>query len=98
MTLRDELKSAIINLGNQPMAFEEIALEIFKYQYHLNPVYKQYVDSLKKDTKKIDRIEKIPFLPIEFFKTHRVLNQNAESQLVFESSGTTSQNTSQLSP
>ena len=95
MTLRDELKSAIINLGNQPLAFEEIALEIFKYQYQLNPVYKQYVDSLKKDTKKIDRIEKIPFLPIEFFKTHRVLNQNAESQLVFESSGTTSQNTSQ---
>jgi len=95
MTLRDELKSAIISLGNHPLAFEKLALDIFKYQYDQNLVYKLYVDSLQKDIKKIDRIEKIPFLPIEIFKTHKVLNQNAESQLVFESSGTTSQNTSQ---
>ena len=41
------------------------------------------------DVSTIDTIEKIPFLPIAFFKTHRITTTDFEPQLIFESSGTT---------
>lgn len=34
-------------------------------------------------------MEEIPFLPVEFFKTHKVLCKGLEPEVVFESSGTT---------
>ena len=92
--MTDELKSALVNLDRNPLNFEKLALDVFKYQYAQNSVYRSYVDCLNKDIKKIDRLEKIPFLPIEFFKTHQIISGNAEPQMVFESSGTTSANTS----
>jgi len=69
--------------------FEKVALEIFHFQYTHNLVYKQFVDYLKTDINAIDSIEKIPFLPIDFFKSHTILINNATSQKLFESSGTT---------
>lgn len=94
MSVRDELKSALIHLNTDPRAFEALALDVFKYQYAHNEVYKRFVDTLGKSPEKIDRIEKIPFLPIEFFKSHTVTTFDAEPQIVFESSGTTSTTTS----
>lgn len=94
MSVRDELKSALIHLNTDPRAFEALALDVFKYQYAHNEVYKRFVDTLGKSPEKIDRIEKIPFLPIEFFKSHTVTTFDAEPQIVFESSGTTSSTTS----
>jgi Acyl-protein synthetase, LuxE len=89
MTTNDELKSALVNLDPNPLNFERLALEIFNFQYQTNSTYKSYVKSLNKDTTKIDRIEKIPFLPIEFFKSHTIVSNEVTPQLVFESSGTT---------
>jgi hypothetical protein len=94
MSVRDELKSALIHLNTDPRAFEALALDVFKYQYAHNEVYKRFVDTLGKSPERIDRIEKIPFLPIEFFKSHTVTAFDAEPQIVFESSGTTSSTTS----
>jgi phenylacetate-coenzyme A ligase PaaK-like adenylate-forming protein len=94
MTKRDELKAALVTLDRNPYDFEKLALEVFRFQYDQNPLYKAYVNFLYKDIKKIDRIEKIPFLPIEFFKNHQILTDGIEPQMVFESSGTTSLNTS----
>lgn len=42
----------------------------------------------------INSIETIPFLPISFFKTHEVTNTAFEPEIIFESSGTTGENTS----
>lgn len=74
--------------------FEEIALTLFHFQYTHNPVYKQFTDYLKINSKQVTSVLQIPFLPIEFFKTHPIITDNAAAQLIFESSGTTGQITS----
>ena len=74
--------------------FDNLALDIFNFQYYNNTVYKKYVDTLKINPGNINTIETIPFLPISFFKTHKVTTSNFEPEVVFESSGTTGKNTS----
>jgi hypothetical protein len=69
--------------------FEELTLEIFRFQYHHNMLYKAYADMLGADPRKIAHPDEIPFLPIHFFKTHAVKTTEFEPQAVFESSGTT---------
>lgn len=70
--------------------FTDIALDIFIKQYNENHIYRQYVDALKIDPYSITRLEDIPFLPISFYKTHKVVTGQAEQYpLIFESSGTT---------
>lgn len=69
--------------------FEELALALFQFQYNQNPVYRQYVDLLGIDPYTVLAIDKIPFLPIDFFKTHRVATTTFREETVFESSGTT---------
>jgi len=69
--------------------FRAIALELFRYQYQHNPVYNQYCNTLQADIDKINTIEKIPFLPISFFKTHTIVTTDFTPEAVFESSGTT---------
>ena len=52
------------------------------------------MDSLGVNPENINSIEKIPFLPISFFKTHEVVTTTFEPEIIFESSGTTGENTS----
>ncbi len=74
--------------------FDELALELFHFQYKNNKIYKKYCDLLKIDPKKVNKIEKIPFLPISFFKTHQVYCGDEKSDIVFTSSGTSGMVTS----
>ena len=69
--------------------FNELAVELFNYQYQSNGVYRQYCDALKINTDAVDSLQKIPFLPISFFKTHKVTSGGFEGGTIFESSGTT---------
>jgi len=69
--------------------FNELAVELFNYQYQSNGVYRQYCDALKINTDAVDSLQKIPFLPISFFKTHKVTSGEFEGGTIFESSGTT---------
>ena len=94
MSTRDELKSALFTLPADALRFEELALEVFQYQYAHNTLYRQYADSLGKSPARVKRLEKIPFLPIGFFKSHSVVTGFTEPQMIFESSGTTSAQTS----
>ncbi len=71
------------------LLFETIALETFSYQYENNSIYKQWCDIINADVNKIKSLQSIPFLPISFFKTHKVLTSDAEYETIFESSGTT---------
>lgn len=82
-TLADKIFS--VNDGN----FEETALEVFKFQYEGVEVYRQFCDSLKRTPSSVKSISLIPFLPIEFFKTHRVIRADKKTERIFESSGTT---------
>ncbi len=69
--------------------FDEIALEVYKYQLGNNSLYKSYADLLGVDAS-LNDTSSIPFLPISFFKTHKVsIDEASEHQQCFESSGTT---------
>jgi phenylacetate-coenzyme A ligase PaaK-like adenylate-forming protein len=74
--------------------FNTVALEIFHYQYTHNNVYHRFVQTLHFDTKAIKSYRDIPFLPIEFFKTHPVVTGSFAPEAVFLSSGTTGATTS----
>lgn len=69
--------------------FETEALKIFRQQAKNNKVYKQFLDLLKIDPAIIDKVDNIPFLPVEFFKSHKILSCSDEVERIFSSSGTT---------
>ncbi|MFZ5941459.1 MAG: acyl transferase [Bacteroidota bacterium] len=69
--------------------FERCAMELFRYQSAANPVYRDYLAYLGRDPLKVRSLSDLPFLPIGFFKTHRVLSGDQLPELLFESSGTT---------
>ncbi len=72
--------------------FKKIAIAIFRYQATENIVYRQYINALKINIDAITELEQIPFLPIEFFKTHEIITNSKQQILnnkLFISSGTT---------
>lgn len=75
-------------------AFNDIALEIFKLQAKECQVYNHYLHFLNVKPDQITDISDIPFLPIEFFKTHQVVSTDGPAEQVFSSSGTTGSQTS----
>ncbi|SRR5690606_14089071 len=75
----------------RPDAFEAHALDLFRYQATHNPIYAQYVSLLGVDIATVTQLCHIPFLPIDFFKSHKVTTHEWEPATVFESSGTTGQ-------
>ncbi len=70
--------------------FTELAVELFNFQYRYNDVYRNYCNTLNILPSQVDTITKIPFLPVEFFKTHEIKASYFEAEAIFESSGTTS--------
>lgn len=74
--------------------FEALALDLFKLHATRNPVYKAYLSALGIQREQVDAIDRIPFLPIGFFRNHRVLLDGLEATLQFTSSGTTGATTS----
>lgn len=83
----------IFNIASEE-EFEAVTLELFKFQYHNNPVYQTFCNHLKRHPKNIKRVLEIPFLPIQFFKSKKIVSTKSISKVVFESSGTTGQETS----
>jgi phenylacetate-coenzyme A ligase PaaK-like adenylate-forming protein len=78
-------------------SFEDIALQLFRFQGGNNPVYKEYLSYLGVDPVSVQSIDEIPFLPISFFKTHPVITSTWEPEAVFTSSGTTGHSVSKHS-
>ena len=60
---------------NSDLEFNEKALEIFHWQAKNIPVYKEYISSLELKSENINKIEEIPFLPIQFFKSRKVIER-----------------------
>src|SRR5687768_1196837 len=82
-----EWHDKIFSIGQN--GFEQLALEIFQFQFAANPVYHSYVNVIGIKPAEVDKVEKIPFLPISFFKTDQIKTGEFNEQVVFESSGTT---------
>ena len=74
--------------------FKDLALETFKHQFENNSVYRSFCDLLYMHPSEVQELDQIPFLPIQFFKSHKILSSKDEIQEVFTSSGTTGSITS----
>ena len=83
----------IFTSSNQKQ-FDKMALKVFRFQYENNLVYREFCDFLKTDVQKVKTIQQIPFLPIQFFKSHSVISDSNPIQTTFTSSGTTGMVTS----
>jgi phenylacetate-coenzyme A ligase PaaK-like adenylate-forming protein len=83
----------IFTISNQKQ-FEKIALKTFRFQYENNLVYREFCDFLKTNVQKVKSLEQIPFLPIQFFKSHKIVSNENLVQETFTSSGTTGMTTS----
>lgn len=77
-------------------SFKEKALLLFEFQFYNNSLYRQYALALHKSPSSIKRVEEIPFLPITFFKTNKIVSTDRVYSSYFESSGTTGSVTSKL--
>ncbi|WP_242203942.1 LuxE/PaaK family acyltransferase [Aestuariivivens insulae] len=85
--------NTIFNIKTQT-EFENLALKVFKFQFENNRVYRSFCDLLYKHPSEITSVKDIPFLPIQFFKSHPVLSSEANIEATFTSSGTTGSSTS----
>lgn len=90
---RSEFQTKILSIQSKS-DFERIALEVFRYQAANCKVYSAFIKALNIGENSIEHIEDIPFLPIEFFKTAKVITGEFEGEIIFTSSGTTGANTS----
>jgi len=72
-----------------PVNFFSKALSIMQYQAQYNAVYSEWIQTMKVQLDAVDAIEKIPFLPIHFYKTLAIYTGVECPSFYFASSGTT---------
>lgn len=83
--LINHFKKAILS---QDYTFEELALDIFRFQYQHNIVYQQFTNALNLSINNINSIKEIPFLPIELYKNHTIKSTDFIAEKIYKSSGT----------
>lgn len=82
------VKAQVFSIGNEQQ-FNGAALQVFRFQAEHCTVYKEFITNLGVKPADVTGIEKIPFLPISFFKSHEVVSGTDAVQITFTSSGTT---------
>jgi hypothetical protein len=86
-------KQQIFGISNGEQ-FADAALQVFHHQAHNCAVYREFIKGLRVDVDSVKAVEQIPFLPIEFFKSHTVVSNTDAVEVTFTSSGTTGMITS----
>ena len=86
---RTKLMERISNLSASFPLFDDLALDVFNYQYKYNAFYKQFCDLIHKKNQPFEHILQIPFLPITFFKSKIIKTGDWQTETLFVSSGTT---------
>lgn len=87
------MQKEIFNIRSEE-DFKNRALEVFQHQFNNNKVYRSFCDLLYVHPSDVFEVHQIPFLPIQFFKSHQVITGQTEIQETFTSSGTTGSSTS----
>ena len=82
------MQNAVFNIQDQS-DFKTCALQVFRHQFKNNAIYRSFCDLLYIHSSDVKEVEEIPFLPIQFFKSHAVLSSIQAVQETFTSSGTT---------
>ncbi len=85
--IRTRLTEKIFNISSDA-CFEEVAMELFSYQYRNNNLYRQYLEILGADPEKLVKTDDIPCLPLSFFKNHSIYTGSKPGSVIFRSSGT----------
>jgi len=91
--MRPDLLNRIFQIKDQT-GFQDAALEIFAYQFDNNPVYHDFIKQLGINQNEIYSVQDIPFIPVEFFKSHTIITGNHTAEIIFESSGTSGKSVS----
>jgi hypothetical protein len=73
--------------------FEDWALKVFTFQLENCSVYREFCQLMNRTEPKT--VDEIPFLPISFFKSHKIVTEGLPIETVFKSSGTTGMSRSQ---
>lgn len=69
--------------------FSKAALNIFRHQAANCLPYGQFIANLNIDPEQVKDVQHIPYLPISFFKSHKIVSNTDEEEIIFSSSGTT---------
>tara|TARA_B100000809_G_scaffold266388_1_gene328881 strand:- start:2207 stop:3181 length:975 start_codon:yes stop_codon:yes gene_type:complete len=83
--LKKKLNS--LNISSQ-LDFKNKAITLFNEQFNKNLIYNQYCKLLKIKPNQVNELKHIPFIPIQFFKTHKIVCNNDKITHLFKSSGT----------
>lgn len=83
-----DLIQQIFSISNT-LEFEQACLAVFKHQALNCEVYNAYIYHLGVNIPAINNLNRIPYLPISFFKMHPVLSSKDKPEIIFSSSGTT---------
>ncbi|HLW49944.1 MAG TPA: hypothetical protein VKZ78_03160 [Sphingobacteriaceae bacterium] len=75
--------------------YQDLCLEIFQFQARNCRLYSTFLDRLGVNPVKVKEVDSIPFLPIEFFKSHQIVSKQGAPDIIFSSSGTTGTQQSQ---
>ena len=76
-----------LNISSQ-LDFKNKAITLFHEQFNKNFIYNQYCKLLKIKPNQVNELKHIPFIPIQFFKTHKIVCNNDKITHLFKSSGT----------
>lgn len=68
--------------------FERVAMEVFRFQARHCAPYATYLELLEVNGDAIKSVDEIPYMPIEFFKSHTVYCAEKEPEKIFTSSST----------
>ncbi|SEQ69597.1 acyl transferase [Neolewinella agarilytica] len=69
--------------------FDDLALDIFRYQAMHNNIYARYLELLRVEVSSVTQTTDIPYLPIALFKQYRLKSGHWPEVRTFTSSGTT---------
>ena len=70
------------------ISFHVQAINCYEEQFKHNKIYRSFCDLTNRNPSDCESLVQIPFLPISFFKTHKVLTGTPHCTHIFESSGT----------
>jgi len=85
MNIKDKISEFILN--EKTHCFNDIAMDLFYYHAKNNALYSKYLDFIGVSEEMVVEIEQIPFLPISFFRNHKINIKNS-FECAFKSSGT----------
>lgn len=91
MSTIEKLRARVLSV--RPEEFDRLALEVFRYQSACNATYAAYLDLIGRRAREVRNVADIPFLPIQFFKSHDLRSGRWPVKETFTSSGTTGSTT-----